>query len=148
MPLPNIAPNDALPLWQQIAAGAGVFVVAVIVGVYRFLKQLTPSKEEPARQVILETASLADMRPLHEMAASLRDILIEVRELSETGGLKVIHTELRALSGMLRERIEFEKDEAEIERRAKAMFESMVARQKVRVGAGRVRASRAKPSTL
>lgn len=87
MPMPEVSP-ESMPLWQQIILGAGIFIGGALAAIRQWSKGRAGEPHEAAKQIVLESASLSDMRPLREMQVdihAIREILENQAEEREDG---------------------------------------------------------------
>jgi len=80
--VPTPPEPDAIPIWIQWVTAAGIMAGAAFASFRRFMAgKAAPA--EPARQVVLEQASLADMKPLHEVADGVKKLVETVDKLAD-----------------------------------------------------------------
>ena len=80
--LPAPPDPEAIPVWLQWATAAGIMIGAAYASFRRFVAGKS-APAEPARQVVLEQASIADMAPLREVSTNVKDLGDSVKRIEE-----------------------------------------------------------------
>ena len=117
MPAPEA---EFIPWWAQAAGGLGLLITTIIGGVMSYRRGA--QEEGSPRHVVLESADLADMRPVRDLIPLVRDLSakldrtysIEQEMKGEFGEFK---SEFSAQFEKVNERLEKIDREQEIERR-------------------------------
>ena len=130
---------ESLPMWLQIVLAAGAFVgTAAGLGYRQYLRGLSGEAKAPAQQVVLERASIADMKPVHDIASDLHAILLAIEEQARRYGevlklLSIISGDAKAIREFWEEQVAQREGEAMDARMRSIIAETLAQRpQRVR----------------